>query len=70
MLHGRQRSPAGIRRADRYVHGHLLVGRPFRVDVGEARQLFEDFRAWGAGIGRSHRYTRLPGAARHRLITG
>jgi len=70
VFHGSQGAFAGIGCADGHVHGHFFVGGPFGVDVGEEGEIFEDFGAGGARVGRGHLHAGLPHAARHGFVTG
>ena len=65
-----KRAAARIGRADRDVEGHLFVGRPLGVDVGETGEFFEDLGAGGARIGGGNGNAGLPRAARYGLVAG
>ena len=71
VLHGRERPGAGHRRADRGLHGDLLVHGPLALDgVLELGDVLEDFRGGRAGVGAGHDAAGLRGAARHGLVSG
>ena len=70
VLHGRECAHSGEGGPDGHVAGHLLVGRPLRVQVfGRVLgQALQDLGARRSRVGRRHPHARLPGAPRDRLV--
>ena len=70
VLHHGQRALAAQRSAERDLEGHLLVDRPFGVDVRLVRRhVLEDFGAGRSGIGRRDLHTGLERAPGDRGIS-
>ena len=68
VFHGRQSARARQRRADSDFHRHFFVHRPFRIDIGIQRNVFQDFGGGSARIGGGDTDACLPGGARHRFV--
>jgi hypothetical protein len=59
VFHGHQSPGAAETGADTDFQGNFLVRRPSSIDTGVVGNIFEDFSAWGARIGRSNLDSRL-----------
>ncbi len=70
VLHGAEGAGAGHRGAERDFHRDLFVHRPFGMQVGKARQGFEDFGGRRARVGGGDAGAGFPDAARDGLVAG
>ena len=74
VLHAAEGPLARQAGTEGHLHGHLLVGGPLTVDLGEFHGLLRDLRAGGAGIAGDHAASRLiqppgnGGVAQHQLF--
>ena len=70
VLHGRQRTRSRQRSAYGDFHCDFFVDRPFGVDVGIKRDVFQDFGGGGARIGGGDPDAGFPGGAGDRFVAG